>query len=159
MAQTPLHGIKTLKSGGGWDHSMDGTVEEPHTPPQRLFGGDEDVEQEEYDPEDDSGSFVEEDTVLGGPPRGDEDECGNEVGLREGEGVVLPRLLDFTTVRKGADSPDENEDDYHPPKSSPSATPSHSASKSPGAAVPLSKVDIPLERFVVGLAHRSSCSL
>jgi len=140
---------------------MDGTVEEvgPHTPPKRLFDYDEDVDQEEDGPEDDTGSFVEEDTILGVSPRGvsgGEDECGGEEGLREDEGVMLPKVLDFTKVRKGADSPDENEDDQPLPNSATSATPLHPATKSPRASAQLPRVDIPLERFVVGLAHCSS---
>jgi hypothetical protein len=49
-----------------------------------LFGDDEDADQEEYGPEEDTGSFVEEDTVLGVPPRGglgDEEEYGEEEGV------------------------------------------------------------------------------
>lgn len=159
MAQTPLHGIKALKSGTGWDDSMDGAAEvEPHTPPKRLFSDDEDVDQEEYDPEGDTSSFVEEDTVLGVSQRSGldcEDKYGEEEGLREDEGVVLPKVLDFTTVRKGAESPDENEDDQPSLMSVTSAAPLHPVTKSSEASAPLSKVDIPLERFVVGLSHCS----
>ena len=165
IAQTPLRGIKTLKSGSGWDYSVDGT-EELHTPPRRLFGDDDDddddVNQEEYDPEDDAGSFVEEDTVLGGPPRGasdDENEYGEETGLGEGGSIVLPKVLDFTTARNGADSLGENEDEQPPPKFATSATPLHPVGKSLQASVDppsLAKVDIPLERFVVRLARCSS---
>lgn len=158
MAQTPLQGIKSLKAGSGWDDSMDRTVEElePHTPPKRLFGDDEDADLEEYDPEDDSDSFVEEDTVLGVQPRtglGDGDEYGEEESLREDESVILPKVLDFTAVGKGADSPDEHEDDQLPPSSAMRATPLHSAAQSPRISTPLSKTDIPLERFVVGRLH------
>lgn len=137
---------------------MDGTVEELelHTPPKRLLGDDEDVDLEEYDPEDDSGSFVEEDTVLGVPPRAgldDGEEYGEEESLREDRSVMLPKVLDFAAVRKGADSPDENEDDQLPPRSAMSATPLHSVAQSPRASTALSKIDIPLERFVVGRLH------
>jgi hypothetical protein len=158
MAQTPLRGIKTLKSGSGWDDSMDAAVDqmEPHTPPKRLFGHDEDVDQDEDGSEEEADSFVEEDTVLGIPPRGgsdDEDEYGEEDELREDGSTVLPKVLDFTTVRKGADSPDENED-YQPlPTSATSAKHLHPVNTSTGASASLPKVDIPLERFVVGLAH------
>ena len=154
MAQTPLRG---LKSGSGWDDSMDGTVHEmgPHTPPKGLFGHDDDIDQEEDGSGEEDGSFVEEDTVLGVPPRGrsdGEDEYGEEELGEEG-GIMLPKVLDFTTVRKGADSPDENED-YQPlPNSAKSASQLHPVNKSPGASASLPKVDIPLERFVVGPAH------
>ena len=154
MAQTPLRGIKALKSGSGWDDSIDGTVEEvePNTPPKRLFDDDEDVDEDEYDPVGDTSSFVEEDTILGVQPRSgldDEDTYGEEDELQEDEGIVLPKVLDFTTVRKGAESPDENEDDRPP---SPSATLLHPIAKSAEASVPLSN---PLERFIVGLSHCS----
>ena len=144
MAQTPLRGIKSLKSGSGWDDSMDVTVDEmePRTPPQKLFGHDEDVDQEE-----DTGSFVEEDTVLGVPLRGGsggKGEYGEEEELREDEDVILPKVLNFTTTRKGADSPDENEDDQPLPNSA--------TTKSPEASASLPNADIPLERFVVSLA-------
>lgn len=133
---------------------MDGTVDEmePRTPPNRLFGHDEDVDQEEDGPEQDSSSFVEEDTILGVPLKdgsGGEDEC------REDEGVVLPKVLNFTSIRKGAGSPDEDEDDQPLPNSATSATQLHPVTKSAGASAPLAKVDIPLERFVVGFEHCS----
>ena len=137
---------------------MDGTVDEmdPRTPPNRLFGYDEDVDVEEDGPEQDSSSFVEEDTILGVPLRdvsGGEDEYREDDGLGEDEDVVLPKVLNFTTIRKGADSPDEH-DDYQPlPNSATSATRLHPVTKPPGASAPLAKVDIPLERFVVGLVH------
>jgi len=161
MAQTPLHGIKALGSGSGWDDSIDGTVEalEPRTPSKRLFGDDEDVDLEEYQPDDDTGSFIEEDTILGVPPRGglgDEDTYGEEEGGREEEGVILPKVLDFTTVRKGADSPDENGDDQPLSTSAMSATTLPPVTKSPGTSAPPPRVDIPLERFVVGLVHHPS---
>jgi hypothetical protein len=129
---------------------------ELHTPPKRLFGDDqdvdqedvdqEDVDQEECDPEGDTSSFVEEDTPLGVPlSRGldDEDKYGEEEELQDHD-VVLPKMLNFTSVRTGADSPDENEDERPTSKSATGATPP------PEASVPLPKVDIPLERFVVG---------
>ncbi len=152
MAQTPLRGIKSLKSGSGWDDSMDGIVDEmePHTPPKRLFGHDDDVDQEE-----DTGSFVEEDTVLGVPLRdgsGGKDGYREEDGFGEDEGVMLPKVLNFTTIRKGANSPDDNEDDQPLPNSATSATQLHPVTKSPRASAPSPKVDIPLERFVVNLA-------
>jgi hypothetical protein len=162
MAQTPLQGIRALNPGSGWDDSMDGTRTEmePHTP-QKLFGDDEDADQENYDREDDAGSFVEEDTILGVPPRGgigDEDEYGEGEGTKEDVSVVLPKALDFTAVRKGADSPDEDEDDQPLLKFASSATLLPPVSKSPEGPTPLAKVDIPLERFVVGLARYSSQS-
>lgn len=140
---------------------MEETIDEiePHTPPKRLFGHDEDIDQEEDGPEDDAGSFVEEDTILGVTPRGDlgdEDEYEEEEELREDGGVVLPKVLDFTTVRKGADSPDENEDDQPLPNSARSAPQQRPVNESPRASASLPKVDIPLERFVVGFAYLSS---
>jgi len=158
MAQTPLRGLKSLKSGSGWDDSMDGTVDEmgPHTPPRGCFGHDDDIDQEGDGSEEEDGSFVEVDTVLGVPPRGGpdgEDEYGEEDELGEEGGIILPKVLDFTTVRKGADSPDENEDHQPLPNSATSASQLHPVNKSPGASASLPKVDIPLERFVVGLAQ------
>ena len=131
---------------------MDVTVDEmePRTPPQKLFSHDEDVDQEE-----DTGSFVEEDTVLGVPLRGGsggKGEYREEEELREDEGVILPKVLNFTTTRKGADSPDENEDDQPLPNSATSARHLHPVTKSPEASASLPNVDIPLERFVVSLA-------
>ena len=136
---------------------MDGTVDEvePHTPPKRLFGHDEDVDQEEDAPEEDTGSFVEEDTILGVPVRsgsGGKGEYREEEEFREDEGVLFPKVLNFTTIRKGADSPDEDEDDQLLPNSATSATQLHPVTESSGASAPSPNVDIPLERFVVGLA-------
>lgn len=140
---------------------MDETVDEmePHTPPKRLFGYDEDIDQEEDGPEENEGSFVEEDTILGVPPRGGlggEDEYEEEEELREDGGTMLPKVLDFTTVRKGADSPDENEDDQPLPNSARSAPQLRPVNESPRTSASLPKADIPLERFVVGFAHFSS---
>ena len=139
---------------------MDGIVDEmePRTPPRRLFGQDEDADQEEDGAEQDSGSYVEEDTILGVPLRdvsGGEDEYREDEGLGEDEDIVLPKVLNFTTIRKGEDSPDENEDDQPLPNSATSPAQLHPVTKSPGASAPLAKVDIPLERFVVGFAYRS----